>query len=283
MSATGYWHNHDMDFFLEETTTDAQVKGRCSSFTFANGSPVYHDAILGNWVKDRSGNLTSAQSFLVSFDLPDEGKGADEFESRMLEALDKQRRVWMQEDKESGEVVLNMDPMTIYAYEIEFMRAIEGDIYLVFVVSFIMCGFVALTMAKFGKAGHSKLKSRAILGMFAVYTVGMSYLAGNGLMFICGIPFTTVTQILPFVVVGIGLDVSDRFPISQSCISCMQLTQTHYFWSFAGYLHYYRRIFPHGSPYRYSRTSSNDLSGSGPQYLLDDDHHGLGLLTGIDE
>lgn len=214
MSASGYWKDHNLDLFYEETKTDAQLQHRVSNFTFANGAPVYHDAILGNWEKDDTGNITFSQSYLVTIDIPDDGKGndADAYEVEMLAALDKQRREWIKEDAKTGQNNLVMDVMTIYAYEIEIMRAIQDDLYLVPLVAFIMCGFVAITMMKFGTGGSDKLKSRGILGIFAVYTIGMSYLAGNGLMFLCGVPFTTITQILPFVVVGIGLD--DTFIIT---------------------------------------------------------------------
>jgi len=33
-----------------------------------------------------------------------------------------------------------------------------------------------------------------------------SLLSGFGFLFVCGVPFTSMTQILPFVIFGVGLD-----------------------------------------------------------------------------
>jgi len=78
-----------------------------------------------------------------------------------------------------------MDILTIYAYEVEYQRAIEGDLWLVPLVAIMMCGFVAITFARVGR-GQEGLKSRTMLGVASVYTISMSFLTGNGIMFICG-------------------------------------------------------------------------------------------------
>ena len=210
MSATGYFEDHNLDVFQAQIHSDAELQRALSSFEFANGSPVYHDAILGNWEKDDSGNLTKAESFLVTIELPDKDD-SNAFEVDMLDRLAQLRNQWLEEDAVAGTSPIQMDVMTIYAYEVEYQRAIEGDLWLVPLVGILMCSFVAATFAQFG-CGHEKLQSRTLLGVAAVYTISMSFLSGCGLMFLLGVPFTTVTQILPFIVFGIGLD--DTFIIT---------------------------------------------------------------------
>ena len=56
-----------------------------------------------------------------------------------------------------------------------------------------------------------KVLSRSLLGLAAVVSVLLSIMSGFGLIFLCGVPFTPVTQLLPFVMFGIGLD--DAFVI----------------------------------------------------------------------
>jgi Niemann-Pick C1 protein len=51
-----------------------------------------------------------------------------------------------------------------------------------------------------------KVHSRSLLGVGAVTSILLSMMSSYGLMFLCGVPFTSVTQLLPFVMFGIGLD-----------------------------------------------------------------------------
>jgi Niemann-Pick C1 protein len=56
-----------------------------------------------------------------------------------------------------------------------------------------------------------KVHSRSLLGIGAVVSVLLSIVSGFGFMFLCGVPFSPITQLLPFVMLGIGLD--DSFVI----------------------------------------------------------------------
>jgi Niemann-Pick C1 protein len=51
-----------------------------------------------------------------------------------------------------------------------------------------------------------KVHSRSLLGVGAVTSVLLSMVSSYGFMFLCGVPFTSVTQLLPFVMFGVGLD-----------------------------------------------------------------------------
>lgn len=59
-----------------------------------------------------------------------------------------------------------------------------------------------------------KVKSRAFLGICAVVSVMLSIASGYGIMFIVGVPLSSITNMLPFIVFGIGLD--DAFIIMGS-------------------------------------------------------------------
>ena len=82
-----------------------------------------------------------------------------------------------------------------------FERAIVRDIPLIPIVFVIMSIFTALVFWK-----KDKVRSQSLLGFSAVLSVLLSLFSGFGLLFIIGVSFTSMTQILPFVIFGIGLD-----------------------------------------------------------------------------
>ena len=55
---------------------------------------------------------------------------------------------------------------------------------------------------------------RTTLGLLGLLSVALSISAGLGLSLLIGIPFTTVTQVLPFILLGVGVD--DLFLLVQS-------------------------------------------------------------------
>ena len=61
-------------------------------------------------------------------------------------------------------------------------------------------------------ARRDKVLSRSWLGFGAVVTVLLAIVASFGFLFICGVPFTSLTPLLPFILFGVGLD--DAFIIS---------------------------------------------------------------------
>ena len=66
----------------------------------------------------------------------------------------------------------------------------------------LMSVFAAVIFAR----GGDCVQSQALLGFGLVAGVLCAILSGFGICFIIGIPFTSLTTILPFIIVGIGLD-----------------------------------------------------------------------------
>jgi len=75
------------------------------------------------------------------------------------------------------------------------------DIPLVPIVFVLMALFTSLVFWK-----KDKVRSRSLLGFSAVFSVMLSIMSGFGLMILTGVPFTSLTPLLPFVLFGIGLD-----------------------------------------------------------------------------
>jgi len=60
----------------------------------------------------------------------------------------------------------------------------------------------------------SPIHSRVSLALGGLLVVGLSYSASSGLLSICGLPKTGVHNLLPFLLIGIGVD--DMFVIVNS-------------------------------------------------------------------
>ena len=84
----------------------------------------------------------------------------------------------------------------------EFFRSLLTDIPLIPVAFGLMSVFAAAIFARRGDC----VQSQALLGFGLVAGVLCAILSGFGICFIIGIPFTSLTTILPFIIVGIGLD-----------------------------------------------------------------------------
>lgn len=78
---------------------------------------------------------------------------------------------------------------------------------LVFVLMSLLC---IILFAK-----RDKVLSRSWLGFGAVVTVLLAIIASFGLLFLIGVPFTSLTPLLPFILFGVGLDVS----VDRACSS----------------------------------------------------------------
>ena len=211
MSISNYW-GHNATLFEQQVgdSDHASLRKALSQSQYLDGSPVFRDAIVGNYAKDDSGMLSEAQAYLVMLYLPDIEGTTEPFEASMLERLDDLRRHWIDLDADTtsdSEYSLVMDMMTLYAYELEAIRAIFSDLYLVAVCMVLMVGFTCLIFYR-----KDKVQSRCLLGVASIVTIAMSMLSGLGLMFLCRVPYSVLHQMLPFVALGIGLD--DTFIIT---------------------------------------------------------------------
>ena len=304
LSVSGYWNTDDLlADFDARVSTDDDVRIAVASNTFANGSPIVHDALLGNWNKTRildvkggldvieeeeeaveelptlseedealdtdfgsgfatnprdpifdevalftnSTNVTgvfnqtrnpmlarsssaatttttsspefimsSAQSYFVHLDIPQKGDDSDVVEKALINRLDELRLRWIDEDanKVDGDpTAISMDIKSAYAYQMESMKLIQQDMYLAVCAALVVVVFTCLVFySPSGNRIDGRNQSRMLMGVASIWTITMSLLAGCGIMFLCGIPYTSVNQMLPYIIYGIGLD--DTFIIT---------------------------------------------------------------------
>ena len=269
LSVSGYWPDHySLADFDAHVPSDEDLRTVLASNQLANGSPIIHDALLGNWnkttistvqlkVEDASSLsfewnnnnstanatnatttnatttialnrtvqtshtiMSSAQSYFVRLDLPEQGDVSDLVEEELINRLDRLRLQWIDEDAAKpfqDPTALSMDIKSAYAYQMETMKLIQADLYLVVIAALVVVLFTCLVFYRHDDNGsdnhnHKSSKSRCLLGVASIGTITMSLLAGCGVMFLAGIPYTSVNQMLPYIIYGIGLD--DTFIIT---------------------------------------------------------------------
>ncbi|CAB9506139.1 Pick C1-like protein 1 [Seminavis robusta] len=221
-SATRFW-NHNKTLFDLEVQTDENVTDIMSASTYQDGStPVFHEMILGNYemsntslvfssdtgsfaTVNHSQRLHFVQSYVVRMELPDAGEEADDFETRALQNLKLLKESW--EEDETNQ--LQLDFLSIYAYKIENQRAMIRDLPLVTGIFLVLVIFTTLVFSK-----RHPVYSRGMLGCGSLLAIGMSLAMSYGIVWCIGVPFTNIAQILPFMIMGVGLD--DTFIITGS-------------------------------------------------------------------
>lgn len=198
---TRYWDNN-ASFFEERVQTHEDLLREMDN-TFSDGTPVVDDMIAGFPLRDTNGTLFSMQSIFVRVQLP-QGDDVAEFETDALTVMLELREEYR---KDTGS--LTMEVMADRSFADEFERAVINDIPLVPAVFLVMTVFTCVVFFK-----CHRVQSRCLLGALAVVSVLLSMLAGFGLMFVVDGTFSSMTQILPFVLFGVGLD--DAFIITSA-------------------------------------------------------------------
>jgi len=198
--ATRYWEHNQTRFEVESQGSDQIVRDTLSQEEFFSARSY----MMGHYRQDdpNSTLITYAESLFgaVEFIAGENGEG----EVLELDIIDV-----MLELRESllATSNLRLDFYTWRSVPDEVARAVGQDLPLIPFVFIIMTAFSCLIFWR-----NDKVQSRALLGLGSVVTIVFSIMSGYGIAFIIGIPFTSMTQILPFVIFGVGLD--DTFIIT---------------------------------------------------------------------
>lgn len=202
ISATRHW-NHNKSTFLNEVSSDQDVIDQISSKTYPGGTLVALNSIIGKYEMDANERVFSSLSYPIYLRLPDSAVGVNNLEILLNEEM-LQLRDTINNDPESN---VRMEFSSPRSLEDEVVRALMKDLPLLPTVFLIMTTFTCLVFFR-----CDKVFSRWLLGYGAIITIIMSIMTSFGLMFCIGIPFSVITQILPFIIFGIGLD--DTFIIT---------------------------------------------------------------------
>eukprot|EP00978_Attheya_sp_CCMP212_P032502 scaffold127379_cov52-Attheya_sp.AAC.2 len=219
-----FW-DYDLDLFLSTVTTDEEAITAMSSPVYPDGTLVNRNGIFGlaepqfmispttignhnnanqNASFAQDVRLTSAKAYRSLIGLPSVVEEAEPFERLAIDKLLELRERWNEEEGN----IFRLELFSERSFTDEFNRAIWIDLPLMPVVFIIMSIFCCLVFANF----HDPVQSQALLGFGAVVTVLLSLMTTYGLLFLIGIPFTSLTQMFPFIMFGVGLD--DSFVIA---------------------------------------------------------------------
>jgi Niemann-Pick C1 protein len=164
---------------------------------YPSGAKVVDEFAFGTPVRDENGMLTSVLSYPWGIGLPDTPEAAD-MELQYVDILLDISKKWQLDPATAG---YHIETRAESSFATEFSRGILIDLPLIPFVVVLMTAFSCLYLYR-----RDKVLSRSLLGLAAVASVGVSVLSGYGLMFIVGIPFTSLTQLVPFIIFGVGLD-----------------------------------------------------------------------------
>jgi Patched family len=185
-AVTRHW-NHNITAFRQ--TESVNVTALISKNFFADGQPASKPYLYGRYQEDNATKvMTHLEMTNVIFFLP-AGGVARSWEIQALEAILELREQW-----QNDEIVFEVSAESSLTKEFE--RTITDDLPLVAVIFVVMSVFTALALSRWGDPVHS----RALLGVGAVITVLLSLCAGFGIMFLTRVPFSNLTQILPFII-----------------------------------------------------------------------------------
>lgn len=239
LSPTQFWEHssQELEQALDNYTTvqqqDDYIVRTMSKDTFPDGTPVFREGLLGN-VKTKNvtligqgqeeganetntataastlttttaSQLVSAESFMVKIDIPNVGQESLALEKRLLKRLGQ-----LQQQFEEQNAAVVLEYFTLNAYTYEFQAAIFHDVPLVGVMFAIMVAFCSFVYYD----RKNKVQSRSLIGIFSILSIAFAMASGYGLVWCIGVPFTNISLMVPFIVVGVGLD--DTFIITGS-------------------------------------------------------------------
>jgi len=199
-SVTQFWGNN-FESFKDEITTDEEAIIAISNPKFPSGLLVDRLSIFGNpeFSLDGEyniGTMQAAQSYSIQLWYPKENTG--KLNERLTDTILSIHEEW---EEEYGNHWHVDHIITDISQEREMDRAMVEDTILMaiaFIMMFVVC---AVYFAK-----CNRVYSQSLLGIGAVLSIVFSAMMSFGILFTFGVPFTVVTQMLPFILCGIGLD-----------------------------------------------------------------------------
>ena len=194
---TGFFLNN-LDNFNERATSDEEVQEAMSINIFPGAAERFSLKNIIAWPEfDDRGHLVSGISYTTVFVL-DSGVGGEDLSRNAVDRLLALRDKWANDDSYNS---YSLELFATTGFPDEFQRGIVKDIPLIPLAFVIMSLFTMLVFYE-----RDWVQSRSTLGFGAVSCVLLSIMSGYGLLFCFGTPFTALTQLLPFIMFGIGLD-----------------------------------------------------------------------------
>ncbi len=162
---------------------------------------------LGGITTDGTGAVTYARAMRLVFDLhSDYNTDSNDYRSPKAEAWEEAFLDLTLNDCESG---FNCYPESFRSIEDEFQSVIDNDLLLMAMSYIAVAIFTILTLS-----GRPCLDSRVLLSMAVILTVAAGIFWGIGFSSMIGQFYSPLHSILPFIILGIGVD--DSFVLASA-------------------------------------------------------------------
>jgi len=192
-----FW-NDNYTYWNETATSDDAVKLILGRELYPNGQPADRALSMSNFTLDNSSRASAvgiAFNFLLEQNDTDQGtQNVREFLSLV------ENQIWGQNNP--AWPGLSVQYYYDQAVDDALTELVSKDISL-FIIAFVV--MIVFTQFFLGRP-FSQLESRALLALQAVLVVVLSVAGGYGLCMACEVPFTTLGQVLPFLLLGVGID-----------------------------------------------------------------------------
>jgi len=206
VAASKLFH-HNRTELTSQVESDEDVQRVMSSLVYPDDERVVRSYIFGypqpELARDPSGLsdeedllLQSALSYLGTVLLDPEAEISEDLEKAATDALYDLNERWA-----NDHVQCVVEVNSARSFDDELIRGIFEDSPYMAVAFLLMGAFCAAYLSK----RKSCVMSQSVVGLGAVFTVGVSIMTGYGLLFCFGVPFSSVTQIFPYIMVGVGL------------------------------------------------------------------------------
>eukprot|EP00403_Amphidinium_massartii_P048273 CAMPEP_0178464984 /NCGR_PEP_ID=MMETSP0689_2-20121128/51122_1 /TAXON_ID=160604 /ORGANISM="Amphidinium massartii, Strain CS-259" /LENGTH=788 /DNA_ID=CAMNT_0020091899 /DNA_START=162 /DNA_END=2525 /DNA_ORIENTATION=- len=201
--------NSSLAIFNSQVTNNAALLAAINRPTFPDdGSRVFPSDIMGGIQQDSNGNIVEATAMRLDFFIDGE---ADEDTNLEWELEVQDYFV----DPDTGRVAQTYESVNIFVQAFrssddELARTVGGDVPIFAGAFVLMSVFCSLLLGK----PCSWTQGRRFLGFLDFLLVLQGCLGGYGIAMLTGSPFTVLQQILPFILVGIGID--DAFVITNA-------------------------------------------------------------------
>lgn len=190
IGVTQFWSNNRTLYNSQVETLDDLID-TLSSDTFPDGSFVNRDLIFGKFETDDNNRVVSSRGFLTTYTLGGSESDVMDWELEFIDNMDR-----------FSSSVGDFFYIAERSQDDELGAAIGGDTSLLAITYTIMIIFTCWVTAK----GFTFSQTRIGVSLCGIGYILLSMVAGYGFCSGIGIPFNTLHMVLPFVVVGIGVD-----------------------------------------------------------------------------
>ncbi|CAM9710197.1 unnamed protein product, partial [Ectocarpus sp. 4 AP-2014] len=190
-------------------TSDGDVLEAVNVEAFPDGFPVNQQALFGNGiVYDDYGNISGAKAIIQGYALASDPDDDADINKEVFDWNEAAGEDKLEASTDDFADVFQLFYLTSRSFDDALEESVSGEIFLYIATYVIMVLFV---MVALGRCCTGPVERRSWLGVGGIVLVVAAGLAAYGLNSGFGVPFTSLSQILPFILVGIGVD--DMFVI----------------------------------------------------------------------